>query len=671
MSFFEQQDRARKQTGRLVVLFVVATLAIVAAVNAAAYVAASILDHGDMGEGSGLARSPEVYLLATVATLAVVGLGTLYKVSQLSAGGKVVAEMLGGRLVNPNSSNAAERRLINVVEEMAIASGVPTPPVYLLESEGSINAFAAGFSPRDAVVGVTKGCVQKLSRDELQGVIAHEFSHIMNGDMRLNIRLTGIIHGIVVLSVIGYVVLRAFFSGGSRMRVGGGSSSRRSGGKGGNGGAIILAIIAVAVLLLIIGSIGQFFGRLIQAAVSRQREYLADASAVQFTRNPRGIGGALARIAGLSTGARVSSGHASEVSHMFFGDAMGSWLSAFSTHPPIMKRIAAIDPTLAEEIKARGPWSTPDQPDAMEDRGVMLAGTGRPGLGSMAGAVAGLAGGVGAASAARRRLDPSALVASSGELTGARVASARTMLEAIPESVKSAAHEPYNARGLALALLLSREGELRERELKLIDEVDMELGVQVRRGAALAATLPSALRLPVLQLCRQALGMLTPAQGRQVLQAAKVVVESDARVTLGEFAVFRILRMSITPAPAAVVKYYSIGPLIDEVARVVMAVAMASGGDTDAEYSAGMAQVRSPQAAQKPGNVTLRQLELALDRLDDASMPVKRQVIAACASAVLLDRDVEPEEAEMLQMIAMALQAPLPATVDLASAGVG
>jgi Zn-dependent protease with chaperone function len=203
---------------------------------------------------------------------------------------------------------------------MALAAGVPMPQVYVLDQDAGINAFAAGHSPEDAAIGITRGGMTLLTRDELQGVIGHEFSHLLNGDMRLNIRIMGVLFGIVCLTVIGRVLLYA---------------------RGGNRGRAPMLLLGVA--LLVIGALGVLFGRLIQAALSRQREMLADASAVQFTRNPAGLAGALRKIG--RVGARIDSPHAGEVSHMFFENGLGKpvfgWLA---THPPLAERIRALDP---------------------------------------------------------------------------------------------------------------------------------------------------------------------------------------------------------------------------------------------------------------------------------------------------------------------------------------
>ncbi len=263
---------------------------------------------------------PAIFLYATLGTLAVVICGSLYQTAALAKGGSAVAESLGGRPIGVDTTDPDERRLRNVVEEMALASGVPVPSVYVLEDEG-INAFAAGHTPEDAAVAVTHGCMVLLNRDELQGIIGHEFSHILNGDMRLNIRLMGILFGILCLAVIGRLLLYP----------------------GGRSGRDKNPVMLLGIALIVIGAIGVFFGRLIQAALSRQRELLADASSVQFTRNPAGLSGALQKI-GLA-GSRIASPHAGEASHMFFENGLSiPFLSMLATHPPLGERIRAIDP---------------------------------------------------------------------------------------------------------------------------------------------------------------------------------------------------------------------------------------------------------------------------------------------------------------------------------------
>ncbi|MBD3236373.1 MAG: M48 family metalloprotease, partial [Candidatus Eisenbacteria bacterium] len=334
-NFFAQQERARRNTVWLVLLFLLAVVAIAAAVYLVMFFGMRYFDlHGSTASARAGWWDLDLFLSFFVGTLVIILFASFLRGLSLRAGGSAVAEMLGGRLIPPGTGDFHERRLLNVVEEMALAAGVPVPQVYLLEEESGINAFAAGHTPDDAAVVATRGCVELLSREELQGVIAHEFSHILNGDMRLKLRLIGILFGILVISVIGRGMLHITrFSAGS---------SRR--GRGGS--AVVLALIAGLVLMLI-GYIGLFCGRLIKAAVSRQREFLADASAVQFTRNPQGIAGALKKIGGYAHGSRIESSAAEETSHLFFSPALdypvfGFW---FATHPPLEERIRRIDPS--------------------------------------------------------------------------------------------------------------------------------------------------------------------------------------------------------------------------------------------------------------------------------------------------------------------------------------
>ena len=322
MDFFAHQDQARKHTKVLVVYFVIAVACIIASV----YLASLVIFYGTQSQQQPGNPTPElvlwdpkIFLYAMLGTLGVVIVGSLYKTVELAKGGSAVAESLGGRLISPNPTNPDERKLRDVIEEMAIASGVSVPKIYVLDEDEGINAFAAGHAPGDAAIGVTRGCMTLLNRDELQGVIGHEFSHLLNGDMRLNLRVMGVIFGILCLAVIGRILL---YSRGRRDKN---------------------PLMLLGLALIIIGAIGTFFGRLIQAAISRQREFLADASSVQFTRNPAGLSGALQKIGGV--GSRIESPHAGEANHMFFSDGLGkSFFRMMDTHPPLEERIRAIDP---------------------------------------------------------------------------------------------------------------------------------------------------------------------------------------------------------------------------------------------------------------------------------------------------------------------------------------
>ncbi len=334
-NFFERQTAARRSTSWLIVMFCLATVVVVVCIMGVVAIAIGMLQNS--GPSPAAAPFPwGIPLLAGGAALLLILGGSIFKTIELRAGGgAAVAERQGGVRIYPDTANPAYRRVLNIVEEIAIASGTPVPPVYVLENEPGINAFAAGYSPSDAVVAVTRGSINELTREELQGVIAHEFSHIANGDMRIGIRLIGIVQGILLLGLVGQFIFRSTaFSGGY--------GSRRDS----NSGRIVLVMIIVGVALIALGFIGTLLGNLIKAAVSRQRERLADASGVQFTRNPMGLAGALKRIGALELGSRLQSPNAAEASHLYFAEGVWSGLARmWATHPPLDERIRELDPS--------------------------------------------------------------------------------------------------------------------------------------------------------------------------------------------------------------------------------------------------------------------------------------------------------------------------------------
>ncbi len=341
MNFFEHQRIARQRSYLLVVYFSIAVILIALAINVLVFVGWDLLftkpPQWDPFAPPSIRYS--LWLLQPAShytfliTLLVIGLGSLFKIIALrDQGPEYPAVLLGGKEVGPSPTDPLEKRLRNVIEEMAIASGCPVPRIFVLPNEGGLNAFASGTEPSNAVITVTRGLLESLNREQLQGVIAHEFSHIFNGDMKLNIQLLGVLNGILLLALTGRGILRAF----SRMNTG------RRNKSSGQGGAVLLYLFGLALVLMVIGYIGLLFGRLIKAAVSRQREFLADASAVQFTRNPDGIAGALKTISSSSAQGQLFHPQAEQFSHFYFNDALSRWTSLFHTHPPIEERIARV-----------------------------------------------------------------------------------------------------------------------------------------------------------------------------------------------------------------------------------------------------------------------------------------------------------------------------------------
>ncbi|MBW3600753.1 MAG: M48 family metallopeptidase, partial [Planctomycetes bacterium] len=544
--FFSRQDRARRNTSLLVLYFALAVVLIVLGVYLV--FAGVFLFAGGQGKRYDQAQaaswwSPQLFLATSAGTLTVIVAGSLYKTVQLRRGGDAVAQILGGRRIDPETGDFHERRLVNVVEEMAIASGTPVPPVYVLDQEASINAFAAGYTPGDAVVGVTRGTLERLSRDELQGVIAHEFSHILNGDMRLNVRLIGILHGILVLAIIGYMLLR---------------STAYRGGKRGAAGALL-----VGLGLVILGYAGVFVGKLIKSAVSRQREFLADASAVQFTRNPAGIAGALRKIGGMSHGARIENPHAEEASHMFFGNAVGAWLSLTSTHPPLEERIRRIDPAFDGTF-------TPSQP-APEPSQAQRRAAGKP-------SAAPLPFPVRLPSGSRLPLDPAQVVALVGAPAPAHLAYAGRLVESLPERLRSAAHSPFSARAVIFALLLDRDQSIRQAQLEqLAGHAEAPVVEETRRLAPLTDDLPREARVPLVDMAFPALRALSDSQYRAFQQNVDRLVRADRKIQLFEYVLQRMLMRHLDEHFAArkrsIVQHHALRPLLPHCAALLSSLA--------------------------------------------------------------------------------------------------
>lgn len=635
MDFFSAQDQARKRTRRLVLLFTLAVLGIALAVYGAIWGWLRLMeDPRSRGRGAPARASwwePRVFLFCVGGTLAVVATGSWIRILSLRSGGRSVAESLGGRLIRPDTRDFHERRLLNVVEEMALASGLPVPPVYVLDGEPGINAFAAGYHPTDAVIGVTRGCMQLLNRDELQGVIAHEFSHILNGDMRLNIRLIGWIFGILCLSEVGRILLRF---------------------RGRNNPAPLLGL-----LLMVLGSLGVFFGRLIQAAVSRQREYLADAAAVQFTRNPQGLAGALKKIGGLVHGSVVRHPRASEAAHLFFSSALYRATLWWATHPPLEERIRRLDPAWDGKFPV-----------------VTLTPSGEP-LGRETLARGGPAPDLASALWGGGRVPAAAVAAQVGRPGPAQLRFAAALKSVLPHEVLEAARDVIGAQAVVLGVVLSADPELRHQQNMGL-QTRVPPGVYNRLCALepLLAGIPPGARLPLVQLALPALHGIEAEDFVLFSHALRWLMESDRQIDLFEYTLQRMVRRHLTarfcPERARPVQYYALRPL-EPAIRVVLSV-LARAGHSDPRQAEQSFQVgwqslfgNAPAPPLlPPESCGLAQLDAALERLAHASPAIKRRVLEACAAAASADGLLEVQEAELLRAIADALDCPVPPFVE-------
>jgi len=614
MDFFERQEQAQKRTSLLIVYFVLAVVGIIVALHVvfSLVLGYSIWD----AEGFGM---------TAVGVIAAVILGSLVKTIELSQGGRAVAAMLGGVPVDLNSTEPSERRLINVVEEMSLASGVPVPELFVLE-DSTINAFAAGHGPGDTAIGVTRGCIERLSRDELQGVIGHEFSHILHGDMKLNLRLIGVLNGILFLALIGGFAMRmGAFSGG-------GSSSR----DGRSGASVGFAFLVGGLALYLVGWIGVVFGKLIKAAVSREREFLADAASVQYTRNPEGLAGALAKISKFSSS--LQSPRAEEASHMFFGSGTGdSWLALFATHPPIGERIERIAPGF-DIVAAKAAAEVPGP----------------------------------------RKLPPGSFRAG-GKLAEAllpgqpQMLAAAALLESIPDSTRQCVRELHGACSSVFSLLISGDATVRDRQIEFVAPAARG---EVLKLADQNAGLSSSQKIALIDLAIPTLRHLSPDQYQTFRGMVKKFVDADGQIHLFEYTLQKILvrhlDLYFSNESGAAVKFKSVMPILPDVGVLLSALAAAesgSAGDKDEAFRKGVVELLVKPSAfpmERTGVIQLAAFDEALNRIAEASPDVKRTVLTACGAVVMSDGDVNDPQVELLRAIADTLDCPMPPFVHVA-----
>jgi len=645
MNFFEHQQRARQRTTLAVLLFMLATLAVVAATNLVVlgFVAFLSTDPylSPAGYGNWIGAHPRAILWTSLITVGLVASASLYRMATLASGGSAVAQSLGGTLIDAGTRDPLRRQLINVVEETAIAAGVPAPQVYVLESEGGINAFAAGFSTSDAVIAVTRGTLETLTRDELQGVIAHEFSHILNGDMRLNMRLIGVSFGILVIALTGRMILRGL------------SHSRSSSDRGGQ--ALLLGM-AAGLTLVAVGYIGVLFTRLIKAAVSRHREFLADASAVQFTRNPHGIAGALKKIAVSPLRATLTSAESEEIGHMLIAERHGLFDALFASHPPILERIRTIEPSFdpAELERIR--------------LAPMVSGTPSPP------APAPLS------HAEQLALLPLSVIATIGNPGAAQLTAAAQRRGDILPALRDAAHSPQDALAVVLAVMLSQEPLTRERQIthlrtriKLAPDAFSRFEALASHGARLAP----ALRLPLLEIAFPALRQRPPEQLRALIILVKELLRMNGQLNILDYALGRLLRVQLTEAlaPRSARPVHPATKLhaLRTETRTLFAVMAQAGHDDEhsarAAFDAGMRRLlpMTPPDFVTPSD-WIATLDHALTRLDALPPAIKQALIEALVLTVAHDRQVTLGEAELLRVVCASLHCPLPPLVADAAA---
>lgn len=639
MNFFEAQAVARRNTLSLILLFGLAVISLIAITN---LLVMAVMVYKSTGQ---LPNSWDALLAAydpirnagiALIILLIVGAGSFYKMSLLSSGGKAVAEMLGGRIVPQNSQDPVHRKVLNVVEEMAIASGSPVPSVYMLDESG-INAFAAGWSPSNAAIGITRGAVTYLTRDELQGVIAHEFSHIFNGDMRLNIRLIGVLHGILLLGMIGYFLMRSVrYVGRSRNKEGGG---------------LVIAIVLLAVGLTVIGYCGTFFGKWIKSIVSRQREYLADASAVQFTRQSEGIAGALKKIGGWQTGSHLLSPSAPEYSHAYFSNGISAFM--FSTHPPLKDRIRAIEPRWNGkfiEPKRELPDEKPPAVDKQRKKEALLN--------TVTTATVGVA--VNEALQAIDRI---------GQPSDTEVNYARALLAEVPETLREEAEDPFGVRALMYCYLIHYSiGVQHQQWDQLAKNADPMVFEKTQQLHPQVSALPTKLRMPIFELCMPALKTLSNAQYVVFKRNIEALIQADRKVDIREWIVQRLIVQQLDEAfgfrKPPVALHTHIGAVKYELELILSMVAYTEHKDDGDAHYAFETAIRSIGAtALKPvarQQITIAELDKAMDKIERVKPMVKPRILKAMVSCLTVDNKINAGSAEFTRAVASCLGSPMP-----------
>jgi Zn-dependent protease with chaperone function len=630
VNFFEHQDQAHKKTGLLIFYFVLAVLFIVILVNV---VLIGVFFFTNKSHS--ISIQPDWIVLISAGTLALIIFGSLFKTMTLSLGGGAsIAESLGGSKVSPDTSDLKERQLLNIVEEMSIASGCAVPTVYVLKKEQGLNAFAAGFKVNNAVVAVTQGCLDTLNREELQGVIGHEFSHILNGDMKLNLKLMGVLHGILLIGLIGDGILR-----GQRYSV---RSNRKN----------AAGILLVGFALFVIGYAGVFFGKLIKAAVSRQREFLADASSVQFTRNPSGIANALKKIGGFVYGSKIISSKAEETSHLFFSDALVPFFSSFNfmaTHPPLRERIKRVEPSFDGKFM-EGPNNFSPETRAPDSRISSFATTPQKSF----------------------SVTTQHLMNQIGSLSPENLQYTFQKLSEIPTPLSNATRDTWGASAIVYGLFLDAHQELRSKqEEHLKKNAPHFILSELQKLLPLLDSLPEGNRHPILELSLPTLRNLSSEQYLNFKKNIEALIHMDGRVNRFEFVLQKMLDHTLTPyftkVPHRTVAFFSFRAVKKQIERLLSTLAHWGNPKDEklafAAFEKGVYTLRQRGETftiLPPSECTPEKLDEALKILESTAPFIRQKILDSSAHCILADKKVTLEEIETFRMIAACLDCPVP-----------
>lgn len=692
MNFFERQDQSHRNTKLLVFLFATATILTAIAIHVVVAFVWTVMSANNRSQENDSVHSevtftemlgnPVLILGDMFFVMLVIGGGSLFKVSQLSAlNGSGIATSMGGELIQPNTTDYQQRRVLNIVEEMALASGVRIPEVYIMPNEPSINAFAAGFTPNSSVIGVTQGTLDYLTRDELQGVIGHEFSHILNGDTKINLRLMGVLFGLEMLVLLGIILFRnsIYF-----VHSGGSNSNNKGAGAG-----IALAMMLFGLAFAIIGSIGMFFSNMIRAAVSRQREYLADASAVQFTRNPDGIAGALKKIGCSNVGSVVTNSNSVEASHMFFGNIFraGFFSSMMDSHPDLTDRIKTIDPTFEgtyskslEKVGLPNNGSTcgnkSDSSERLEEvlRKTMPMDSVMGGKNGGGGGIGGMIVGAGVILSEDQSTQHSAsqladrLVQSVGQTQRANLEIASALLAVVPTEVSALVRQPEKVCEVVYSLLLDKELTIRQKQLQYLSQVLSPTQMEtIHRSSLLIEKLPATTKVPIIELAYPTLKQFSVDQYRRFREIVIEIFQCDGKVDLFEYTMqeflLRELDHHLGLRKKTAPKYRTVNEVCEALQGTMSYLAHAGNDDLTAvvsAYTSGVAPFHLNLPLLDKSACTPLVFSKGLGQLILTVPSLQQELLHAFYRCIADDGVITETEGELIRAISAALDCPMP-----------
>jgi Zn-dependent protease with chaperone function len=645
MDFFEHQAQAKAASKRLLFLFLLVTFVVVVCVDFVIYTISKLqmLDTTLVHKVSNVSIQDFIDwqlswygLAAASVSILIIGFGSLMRWLDLRKGGGGLAINLGARSLGFASKDEKEQRLINVVEEMAIAAGIIPPSIFILDYESSINAFVAGYEIEDSALIVTNGLLNNMDRDELQAVVGHEFSHILHGDNRINIHLMIMIAGFVWVSEIGHSLTSRHSYRGSRSYTGRSSKGRQQ-------------AASIGIPLIIVGFFGAFCGRLIRASVSRKREYLADASAVQFTRNPQAMASALNVIRSNANKGYLKNSKAEELSHMCISPSKKS--SWFSSHPPLDDRINTIDATFIKRHEARERKS--EREEKRSDKQAQKNQATRN---------------MYSADIPQMQLGASQhLHDVIGTMSAVNLEYAMSLHEQFPAEYKKALQGPELAKTMLLYLLLNDKPDLRAEQLTWLEQQLSKSQDYLHSLTMLSQGIQSRLALPLVELLIPLLKTLDDQTKKSLLEQVLIMAKWDGKLTMFEICLYSLLKENLQPSSKNATSHSikKIKLVAYEFNLVVSCFIHKSGGSAADKNNLHQAMMNifslESQSLINKEQIIPNKLYATFKKLKALSPMLKRSLMDVCGDIVFHDKIVQSCEYESLKLMSLILSCPMPA----------